>query len=423
MPRLTALCAWNSKYSLGILRKLKDRLLSTCAAVEPTQPTQSHTGDRVSEQARDESTVSTRIHIVGIGSIGKFVAHSLKTIPSPPPVTLILRNPRLVGLWEQRGRGIVIRTKASSVGCMLRGYDVELVYQATNTPAAASNGGELRQQHDNTDRGIISHLIVATRDLATVSAIASVKGRLRPESTILLLQAGMGLAEEINEKFFPDPETRPHYMLGVTTHNLYPLGDFWVHHTGAGTTALCMLSDGPSTGYWAPTSRYLMSTLTRIPALAAAGFPEAQLKQMKLERLVVDAVVGPLTVLFNCYSRDLLHNFAIDNVVCKLISEISPIMLSLPELRRLPNTGRRFSPRRLRRLVLVTLAAMSRNVSPMLRDVRAGRETGIDYTNGYIARRARELGLKCDLNDMVIQMVKGKQQQQSRQRDDYVSVE
>src|SRR5579862_3221650 len=198
MPRLAAPCAWNSKHSLGILWKLKGRLLSTCATVNPTQ---THAEDQASERAWDESTISTRIHIIGIGGIGQFVAHSLKTIPSPPPVTLIFHKPHLVDLWKERGRGVMIKTEASTIGCMKRGYDIELIYRATHprsTPAAPSNRGEPGQQHDNTDKGIINHLIVATRDLATVAAIALVKDRLRPESTILLLQAGMGLVEEID---------------------------------------------------------------------------------------------------------------------------------------------------------------------------------------------------------------------------------
>ncbi|KAI9779854.1 MAG: hypothetical protein M1839_007167 [Geoglossum umbratile] len=425
MPGSVPQCVQNGRYSLSVLWKLKDRLLSTCAAADYTQ---TYAEDRASgkEQARDESTASMRIHIVGIGGVGKLVAHSLKAMPSPPPVTLVLHKPHLVDLWKERGRGIVIENQTSRIGYMQRGYDIELVCRPTHPPSTSTtawNGGDSERQRDRPGKGIIRHLIVATSDPATVAAVASVKDRLCSESTILLLQAGMGLVEEINEKLFPDRETRPNYMLGVTSHKLYPLGGFRAHHTGTGTTALCMLSDGSSTGYWAPTSRYLMSTLTRIPVLAAAGFPEAQLKQMKLERLAVDAVVGPLTTLFNCYSGDLLHNFAINNVIRKLVSEISPILLSLPELRGLPNTNKRFSPRRLSKLILVTLATVSRNVSPMLRDVRAGRETGIDYANGYISRRARELGLKCDFNDMVIEMVKGKQQLLSRQRDDYISIE
>ncbi|KAH0565184.1 hypothetical protein GP486_001430 [Trichoglossum hirsutum] len=386
---------FDSGHFFVALRKLGGRPFSSCAA--------RHEQNHGQGRASGEGIASTRIHILGIGSIGKLIAHSLKGIPSSPPVTLVLHKPYLADLWERQGQKIVIKTGRDRHA--KTGFEVELVGRMTQPRSSRT----------------IHHLVVTTKAHATIPAIAAVRDRLRPESTILLLQSGMGLLEEINEKLFPDPETRPNYMLGAITHVVFPLGAFQAVHTGFGTTALCMLSKGPSTEHWAPASRYLMSTLTRIPVLAAVGFPELNLKQLQLERLAVNAVIYPLTVMFNCYNGDLLHNFAISNVMHLLISEISLILRSLPELRGLPNVNNRFSPNRLRELVLAVASTMSQNVSSMLRDVKAGRETEIDYINGYIAKRARELGLECGMNDMVIQMVKGKQQLLARQREDYVA--
>ncbi|KAI9860007.1 MAG: hypothetical protein M1813_006354 [Trichoglossum hirsutum] len=388
----------DSRHSLIALWKLGGRPFSSCVASRE----QIHDQDRAFAQGQGsgEGIASTRIHILGIGSVGKLIAHSLKGIPSSPPVTLVLHKPYLVDLWERRGQKIVIKTGNDRHA--KTGFEIELV-------------GRIPSNR------IIHHLIVTTKARATIPAIAAVRDRLRPESTILLLQSEMGLLEEINEKLFPDPETRPNYMLGTVTHMVFPLGGFQATHTGFGTTALCMLSKEPSTGYWAPASRYLMSTLTRIPVLAAVGFPELNLKQLQLERLAVNAIINPLTVMFNCYNGDLLHNFAISNVMHLLISEISLILRSLPELRDLPNVNNRFSPNRLRELVLAVASTTSRNVSSMLRDVKAGRETDIGYINGYITKRAKELGLEYGMNDMVIQMVKGKQQLLARQREDHVA--
>ncbi|KAH0543763.1 hypothetical protein FGG08_001945 [Glutinoglossum americanum] len=400
MLRLISSHTLDNRNSLITLWKLKTFLFSTCAA----NHTQAHNQGREICDGQ-ESIASTRIHVLGLGGIGKLIAHSLKGIPSSPPVTLVFHRPDLVDLWTQRGQKIVIKTGTNKHA--RRGYETELVSSTA-----------LQQTPNNR---IIHHLVVTTNAHATIPAIKAVKDRLRPESTILLIQTGMGLLEEINEKLFPDPETRPNYMLGVSTHVVFPLGGFQAFHTGFGTTALCMLSKGPPTGYWAPTSRYLMSTLTRIPVLAAVGFPEAVLKQLQLERLAVDAIINPLTLLFNCHNGDLLHNFAISNVMDLLISEVSLILRSLPELRDLPHIHKRFSPGRLRQLVLAVASTTSQNISPMLRLARAGRETEIDYINGYITKRARELGLECGMNTMVIQMAKGKQQLLYRQREDYVA--
>ena len=60
--------------------------------------------------------------------------------------------------------------------------------------------------------------------------------------------------------------------------------------------------------------------------------------------------------------------------------------------------------RHVRRIAELTAS----NTSSMLQDVRAGRETEIDYINGYIVDRGTQLGIECPHNRRVIQMVKEK---------------
>jgi 2-dehydropantoate 2-reductase len=44
----------------------------------------------------------------------------------------------------------------------------------------------------------------------------------------------------------------------------------------------------------------------------------------------------------------------------------------------------------------------------MFQDVRNGKQTEIDYINGYVLDRARDLELACTVNYMLVNMVKGK---------------
>ena len=52
----------------------------------------SHAGRRsytaASEQYARESRVPPRIHVYGVGNVGKLIAHSLRAGNNPPPVTL-----------------------------------------------------------------------------------------------------------------------------------------------------------------------------------------------------------------------------------------------------------------------------------------------------------------------------------------------
>jgi len=49
-------------------------------------------------------------------------------------------------------------------------------------------------------------------------------------------------------------------------------------------------------------------------------------------------------------------------------------------------------------------------LSHMMLDARMGLNTHINYHNAYVVKRGEELGLKCFLNYMMVQLVKGKVQ-------------
>lgn len=67
----------------------------------------------------------------------------------------------------------------------------------------------------------------------------------------------------------------------------------------------------------------------------------------------------------------------------------------------------RFSPTRLLTLVQTVAQKTAANTSSMLQDVQGGRETEIEYINGYFVRRAREVGVECVVNERMVEMVRG----------------
>ncbi|KAL9120408.1 MAG: hypothetical protein Q9187_003031 [Circinaria calcarea] len=347
------------------------------------------------------------VHILGSGNVGQFVAHALAGIPNPPPVKLLLHHRSLLIQWRKSGQKLVLITNRKAEE--RTGYGVELALPPEQTHHA-----------ERESNGIIQNLIVSVKTPNTAVALSSIAHRLNRDSTVLFLQNGMGVLDEVNAKVFPNEETRPNYMLGVVTHGLYADGRFRVIHAGIGTIAigvtprLPLLETGAGQEQAAsplpPSSRYLLRTLTRTPVLAAVGFLPADLLQYQIEKLVVNAVINPLTVMFDCMNGELLCNFAITRVMRLLLSEISLVVRSLPELQRVPNVQIRFAPEKLEGQVAAICKKTSTNVSSMLQDVRRGRQTEIDYINGYIVRRGEELGIRCVLNYMLAKMVRGKQQ-------------
>jgi 2-dehydropantoate 2-reductase len=56
----------------------------------------------------------------------------------------------------------------------------------------------------------------------------------------------------------------------------------------------------------------------------------------------------------------------------------------------------------------------------MCADVRAGRRTEVEFINGYVVKRGEEVGVKCVMNYLMMQLVKGKHAMVDRERNEEV---
>ncbi|KAL4924918.1 ketopantoate reductase family protein [Aspergillus undulatus] len=371
------------------------------------------TWTQIVDEASGESgrrRLSGRIHILGVGNVGTFVAHSLASRPSPPPITLLLNGTNVYSAFQRRKQCLTI----NSIGLddHKKGFDVNVL---------TNNGVWLSIPYRENADEPIECLIVSVKAPATVKALASVRHRLMPDSTVLFIQNGMGVIDDVNEKVFPDPRQRPHYMLGIVSHGLAQrTGRFHVTHTGVGTTILgpvspqSLRSKNEKEPVWAPSTKYLLRTMTLTPPLAAVAEPPSSITLYQLEKLAMNSVINPLTALMNCRNGELLYNYSFTRVVRLLLFEISSVICNLPELQSVPGVESRFSPERLRWMVTQLANKTAKNDSSMLQDVRAGRTTEIEFLNGYIVRRGEELGIKCVVNYMIQHLILAKHIQSRR---------
>lgn len=126
-----------------------------------------------------------KIYVLGIGNIGKLIAHSLARKPNPPSITLLFHRPELASIFKKAGQSIEI----ISNGCSntQSSFQSEII---TND----SNGCEARVEP-------IQNIIVATKANHTISALESVKSRLDRQSTVLFTQNGMGRVVFFSNRF------------------------------------------------------------------------------------------------------------------------------------------------------------------------------------------------------------------------------
>lgn len=406
-----------------------------------------------------------RIHVIGVGNVGSFIAHALRGIPNPPPLTLIFSSWEKLNEWNDSPKRLTLVTDGDIE--TRDGFDAEIAIpriryhgkevglhtgsslEDVNEDGLSQSQGAAPQALSGESTDPISSLIVCLKAPFVLQSLSAVKHRLNKDSVILFVQNGMGTVEEVNREIFPDPTTRPHYMLGINSHGMHssPGDPFTTVHAGYGTIALGLLpherdrkaddpylpgvrfsatSDAPiypeapdelnpeyppptSAHFsWTPNQRYLLRTLLRTPVLSAASFSPPDLLQMQLDKLAVNCIINPLTVMIDARNGAILNNYALTRTMRLLLSEISLVIRSLPELQYIPNVQQRFDPGRLETVVVSVAHKTRDNVSSMLADTRAGRHSEIDYINGWIVKRGEELGVRCLMNYMLVQMVKGK---------------
>ncbi|KAI9888770.1 MAG: hypothetical protein M1814_006275 [Vezdaea aestivalis] len=278
----------------------------------------------------------------------------------------------------------------------------------------------------------IRNLIIAKKSGFLVRALKSISHRLDKDSTILFMQNGLGLIEKVDRDIFTDPNNKPTYLTAITTHGLYSESHMTVVHSGLGNISLGLsqvsakaqgLSDSKAGDLQLPSARYLIETIKRTPALAAVDYGPTELFALQLEKLAVNCVINPLTVMLNCRNGELLYNFWATRLMRLLLSEISLVIRSLPELTEKNYPSHlRFAPDRLESIVVAVASRTATNISSMLQDSQAGSKTEIEYINGYIVGRGERLGIQCVMNYMLMSMVLAKTAIQGRERAGYVPV-
>ncbi|KAJ5463496.1 Ketopantoate reductase ApbA/PanE [Penicillium sp. IBT 31633x] len=367
--------------------------------------------------ATSKVPLSGRVHILGMGNLGCFFAHSLATRRSPPPITICLHNEYLYQAFARKRGQISVSTHG--LDDVRTGFDVETVDETGRwyaMPPVDKRPSPFKSESQPlVDDTPIECLIICTKAHHTELAIKDISHRLTKDSTICFVHNGMGVLDSINQNVFPDPDNRPHYIQSVFSHGLGRNDPFKISHLGVGTTILSPVPNSklsptvPESDYtWAPSTKYLLRLLTLTPPLVAVADTPAGLFQYQLEKLAVNCIINPLTALGDCSNGELLYSFSFTRVMRLLLFEISAVICALPELQGIPGIEDRFSPERLRRLVVNIANNTSKNSSSMRQDIDARRLTEIEYFNGWIVRRGEELGIKCALNYMIKHLIAAK---------------
>lgn len=406
----------------------------------------------------------TSDHQLGVGSIGTLVAHHLRLSNPHSPISLIAKKARHVPSTRVHPYGlagaapVTLRVERDRQLSTSTNYEIEVWHDGTAEQRllASEHGLPVRPGHDRPEphppNCDIQSLVVCLKTTSTVEALALLRPRLSPSSVITLIQNGMGIYDELCASLWPDPSTRPYFILGTTTHGSRKKEADWsiTHNTrpGAGDIRFGIVPDpraeinfekwiwggivssnpilappasppiplppAPKASNDLQPMKQTIEALLSMSDLSPTLLPMPHLHHQLLLKLAINSVINPLTAILGSGS---LPNGALFGsppahiLIRQLAKETSHVIqvylgsLSEPHAPP-PDVLRLFSADSIERRVLEVVRSTSDNVSSMAGDVSRGRLTEIDHINGYIRALAKRLKVATPHHDMVIAMVR-----------------
>ena len=356
------------------------------------------------------------LHIVGFGGVGRFVAYNLASIHPPSSIHLTFATwGQLRGIRYEVNRSIVLKPHEDGNQAQKSGFSVELI----NPPETEDRKiSELYSQIVE-DKKHISMLVVCVKAYKAVTAINALRHRLTRQSTICFLQNGLGVVEAVNSAVFTDPQTRPTYLVGIVSHGVLAIksGDFV--HSGVGditisrtprTFGSSMTNTTPASfrDKYAPSesSKYLLKMMEDCTPLNVKLVSHDENLLLQLEKLAINCVINPLTAIYGLRNGDLLKYGHIQHVMRLLLSEVSQVLCSLPQVRALPSVTELFEATRLENAVRNIAGKTAKNDSSMRQDFMKGKGPGeIEFLNGWIVRQGEQLGIDCSANSTIVETI------------------
>jgi 2-dehydropantoate 2-reductase len=211
---------------------------------------------------------------------------------------------------------------------------------------------------------------------------------LLTENTLLLAwQNGIGHLPLLREARLPGA-----VALAVTSLGAHLVGPGQVRFGGEGATSLGFLEEAPAE------ARLALQEAAKLFRLAGLEVRiEADILVQVWNKLLVNVGINALTAIHNCENGALLGNGEALELMRAAVLEAASVARA---------KGIVIAPEPVARTIAVCQATAA-NISSMLQDVRANRQTEIEAINGAVLAEARRLGLSAPVNAALCAAVKG----------------
>lgn len=370
-----------------------------------------------------------RFHVLGLGSIGSLLSsHLRRALPESHSITLIRKLPRYA--FAAQARGSTIHVEQAGVVSTITDFSAEL-FDASQPQKVSSESPQPETEEKN---NTIESLFITTKAHSTLSAIKHLLPRLTPNTTIVLLQNGMGVYERLVETVFRNPLRRPHFILASNTHGAFLKAPNHVVHAGVGKIQFGIAPDASGRQFDAAfrdepyraqltdittpndpefdkykSLRNTVAALLLTDSLNTSWLPMDHIQIAMRRKLVVNCVVNPLTALLNCLNGEIFrsdYGIHIMQCVCREAAEVFATEHAQNASSELDRVAYSLTASALEAECLRVADVTGSNISSMLADVRAAKETEIDYLNGYLLGLGKKYNIKMPVNSILTDLIK-----------------
>ncbi|KAK7419407.1 hypothetical protein QQX98_003359 [Neonectria punicea] len=273
------------------------------------------------------------------------------------------------------------------------------------------------QTHAQAAKSHIDQLIITGRGFEAVKDIELVKDRVDENTTVCLLNDGMGVLEEAREHIFKDIKSTPNFVLGHMSHALvYNRNRNSVKELKSGRTVLTQTNPTLQT-------KGFTDSLHEIKSLRTTDGSFENWMKFKLPSMVFTAAVEPVCVLLEVPYQNLLENRSAQSMMNQLLREIVTVVDNMPELQGALELRRFIRGESLKKWCYQRIVGKAAAPCDLLMRVEKGLQTDIKYQNGFFQKRAKSLGIDIPTNTLMVQMIKARRAEALAKRDSYIKME
>lgn len=299
--------------------------------------------------------------VVGGGNVGVLLTYALINSGAKLSAHVLVRNPQHLEVLKREGVKIF-----TAEGSLLR-----------------LGGSYFISYEDLRMLDLFDLILIATKAYDSLEAIKTVKEYLRDEGVLVTCQNGLRSYEEALKILGPERTATI-----VLNHGVFRIGLQEFKWIGGSTSYL---------GSKGVPKEVLSSVASLLKDLHVQVVED--IEPYRWLKLAVNAAINPLTALYEVKNKFIAIDENLSRIAAMVVAEVQEVAEKYGVKMPTDPLGE----------VMRVAKATGENYSSMLQDIMHKKKTEIDYINGEVVVRGREVGVPTPVNEVLWLMIKYKE--------------